>query len=402
MRERVAADAGLGAAARGAPATAQLEERLETIVVGGGAAGLAVAAALARRGIGAVVLERDAIGERWRGRYDGLRLNTLRSMSGLPGMAIPRAHGRWPARDAFVDYLELYARRLHLDVRCGVGVRRIVRGDDDHVVETTAGEVQARFVIVAIGRDNQPAMPDWEGSERFPGQLIHAAAYRSPAPYRGRRVLVVGAGNSGSEIATQLARGGATEVQMSLRTPPNIMRRTVLGVPMTRIGRLTEWTPTPLADAAGAVTQRLLWGDLAALGLGRAPLGIASDVAHRGRAPVIDDGFVAAVKRGELTLVGPLERFDRADAVLAGGRRLRPDAVIAATGYRCGLEPLVGDLDVLDETGAPSLHGALTHPSAPRVYFAGYATPLTGQLPSLRRTASRIARSIGQEQDDAR
>ena len=204
------------------------------VVVGAGPAGLGVAGALKRRGVGALVLERaDVVGSSWHGRYDGLRLNTVRWMSGQPGLAIPRRAGRWPARDAFVSYLERYAEHHALDVRLGVGVERIDRADGGWRLATSEGEITARFVVVATGYDHTPRLPDWPGRDGFTGRLIHSKEYRNPAPFRGERVLVVGAGNTGTEVAAQLVDGGAAAVALSMRTPPNFVSRELRGVPIT-------------------------------------------------------------------------------------------------------------------------------------------------------------------------
>ena len=129
----------------------------------------------------------------------------------------------------------------------------------------------------------------------------------------------------------------------------------------------------------------------------RAPYGVATELRVRGLGPVLDRGFVAALKSGDIELVPAVERFAGQDVVLAGGARVRPDPVIAATGYRHGLEELVGHLGVLLPTGKPAVLGARTHPDAPGLYFNGYWLPASGQLPAMRRTSRRIARAVARE-----
>ena len=187
-------------------------------VIGAGPAGLACAATLERAGEDVVVLERAEVGAVWASRYDRLQLHTVRRLSGLPGYAIPRAFGRWPARDRVAEYLRLYAERQRLDVRTGIEVERVDRHATGWVVRTSDGDVEAERVVIATGQSNVPFLPEWPGA--FDGELIHSAEYRNPATYRGRRVLVVGTGNSGAEIAVDLADGGASEVLLSVRTPP--------------------------------------------------------------------------------------------------------------------------------------------------------------------------------------
>lgn len=384
------------------PRSADVQEpgtrsRVEAAVIGGGAAGLGAAAALRRRGIGAVVLERSRIGESWRRRYDGLRLNTVRWMSGLPGMRIPRAAGRWPTRDQFIAYLERYAERQRLDVRSGVTVRRVDRDDGGYRLETSDGELEARFVVVATGYDHTPRVPDWPGRDSFRGELIHASSYTTSDPFRARHVLVVGVGNTGSELAVDLARGEAASVRVSMRTPPNILRRDIFGVPATVLALLGERQPERITDANGFLLQRLLWGDLEPHGLPRAPLGLATELRVRGLGATVDDGFVAAVKDGRLELVPAVECFEGAAVVLRGGRRVEPEVVIAATGYSHGLEPLVGHLGVLLPSGRPAVLGGKSDPRAPGLYFNGYWLPLRGQLPAMKKSSRDIARAAARE-----
>src|SRR4051794_34087968 len=206
------------------------------VIVGAGPAGLAVAAELHRRGLRCVVLERGgSVGGAWRGRYDSLRLHTARRLSGLPGAQVPRRYGRWVARDDVVAYLTAYAERFGVRPEFGVDVQRIDRTGQAWTLQTSAGARRAGQVVLATGYSRVPVVPDWPGKGSYPGVLVHSSAYREPAPYRGRHVLVVGAGNSAAEIAVDLADAGA-RVDLSVRTPPNIVRRSTLGVPSQLFG----------------------------------------------------------------------------------------------------------------------------------------------------------------------
>jgi putative flavoprotein involved in K+ transport len=375
-----------------------LPREAEVVAVGAGAGGLGAAAALRGRGIEALVLERaDRVGSSWRRRYEGLRLNTVRWTSGMPRMRIPRSAGAWPPRDEFVSYLERYAERQGLDVRTGVEVERVDQAGDRYRITTSAGELSARFVVVATGYDNTPVVPDWPGRDGFAGQLLHSSEYRNAAPFRGRHVLVVGVGNTGVELSVELVEGGAASVSTAMRTPPNLLRRNIFGVPATVFALLSMRQPDFLVDRGGFLLQRLLWGDLEPYGIPRAPYGVATELKVKGLGPVLDPGFVGAVKSGRIRIVPAVEGFDGPEVRLRGGERLEPDVVIAATGYRMGLEPLVGHLGVLLPNGHPAVVDGRAHPAAPRLYFNGMWLPLIGQLPAMRRTSRRIARAIARE-----
>lgn len=361
----------------------------DVCVVGAGAAGLACAATLRRRGAAVVVLERDDVAAAWERRYDCLHLHTVRWLSGLPGYAIPRSYGKWPSRDGVVDYLRRYARRNELDVRTGRRVERIDRDEERWTVETNGETIRARRVVVATGYSNVPFLPDWPG--KFVGELVHSSEYRHGDLYRDRRVLVVGSGNSGAEIAIDVAGAGASEVLLSVRTPPAVVRRDTLGVPSQLLGIASSRLPKGAVDRIASGLRRAAFGDLAALGL-PAPAKPYSEFLRRRVLPIVDVGLVKAVKEGRVTVVPALERFEDGRPVLADDRTVEVDAVVAATGFRTGLEPLVGHLGVLDEAGVPLVHGADEHPSAPGLHFVGYLVTLGGTLRLIGKQAERLAK----------
>jgi putative flavoprotein involved in K+ transport len=379
------------------PARADRAERgravEEAVVIGAGAAGLGVAGELKRRGIEPLVLERtERVGGGWRGRYESLRLNTVPHFSSLPGARIRRGE-RWLPGVEFDHYLERCAREGSLRLQTGVEARRVVRERAGWGVDTDAGVIEARSVVVATGYDRVPKVPDWPGRTEFEGTLIHSAEYRRAEPFLGQDVLVAGAGNSGTEIARELAEAGA-RVQIAVRTPVNLMPEAIFGIAATWLARANEDAPRALVDGGSRLIQRVAFGDLARYGMGRAPRGVATELRERGKGPVLDRGFVAALKRGGITLVAAVERFEGAEVLLADGRRFRPDAVIAATGFSHGLEPLVGHLGVLDERGRPREPRGRPDADNPGLFFNGYWLPLSGQLPAMQRSGPRIARAI--------
>jgi putative flavoprotein involved in K+ transport len=370
----------------------------DVLVVGAGPAGLAVAACLRRQGVDALIVDRgDAVGDTWAGRYERLHLHTPRVQSALPGLRMPRRFGRWVAKDDMAHYLRVYARLHSLEPRFHTEVHRLDRDDGQWVATTDAGPLTARQVVVATGYNNIPVQPRLPGQEGFDGAVIHASAYRSPAPYSGRRVLVVGAGNTGAEIAADLAQHGAVDVRLSIRTPPNIIPRQFGPLPTTLMAVPMDFLPAALVDPVNRLLQRVALGDLTRYGMPRARAGVVAQARATGVTPTIDVGLVAALRTAAVTPVAALERFEGSQAVFADGTRSTPDAVIAAIGYTTGLPAVLGHLGVLDARGAPIVTGAASAPGAPGLRFVGLWNPLKGQLFQIGLDARGVARVIRRE-----
>ena len=317
----------------------------DLVVLGGGPAGLAAAAVLRAHGGDPLVLERaDGVGRTWLGHYDRLRLHTARSLSGLPGMPLDRSLGRWVPRDDVHAYLVRYAQRERLRVEYGVVAQRIERGQavggpeaGRWRVQTTTGPFAARYVVVATGHNRLPVVPAWPGRAEYRGTLLHSSAYRNPEPFKGAVALVVGSGNSGAEIAIDLAAGAAASVDVAVRTAPFILPRTILGIPTQVVGMTNKRSPLWFADHMSLGLQRVVVGDLSAYGLARPARGAATQLRRDHVTPTLDVGFIAALKQGRVRAVGGVTALYADGAVLTDGSSRRYDVIVAATGYAPGL-----------------------------------------------------------------
>ncbi|BCB74808.1 monooxygenase [Phytohabitans flavus] len=341
---------------------------VEVAVIGAGPGGLAAAAMVKQAGFQPVVFERAAdVASSWRGHYDRLHLHTVRWMSNLPGLPFPRSEGKWVSRGGVVSHMETYVAHFGLDVRTGVDVTRIDAAPGGWRLETSQGPVHAWAVVVATGYNRVPIEPSWPGRDTFQGEFVRAADYKNPTPYRGKNVLVVGPGNSGAEIATDLAEGGARTVWLSYRTPPNIISRDrplpppVLGVVMERLRvgpRLGDWI--------AATIQRRTIGDMTRYGFPPAPRSIGTQMVRDEVIPIIDLGLVKQVKAGRVTPVPETKSLEGHEVVLADGQRLDADVVVCCIGYRPGLEPLVGHLGLVGpKKGHPIVYGGDTARTRP-------------------------------------
>jgi len=363
------------------------------VIVGGGASGLSAAGALERRGIKAVVLEEDKeLGGTWARRYDRLHLHTVRAFSGLAHYSIPRRYSKYLSRDEFVAYLAEYARYLDLSVVTSCPVQK-VRIESDRPSSWTAvtarGDWHCRAIVIATGQYHVPILPDWGGRETYRGDLIHSSRYTSALPYRGKRVLVVGAGNSGTEIATDLAENGAARVAISIRTPPPIVPRDPFGMPVQRTGILLSFLPAAVADRFARFTARMVLGDLTRHGL-RTPQWMPYSAR---RVPVIDVGFVSALKERRVEIRPALTRLTATGAVFEDGNTEPFDAIIAATGFSTGLHELLEAKEVLNDSDEPVERSG--EPTArPGMFFIGYTHSLRGHLFEANLASRRLARNV--------
>jgi putative flavoprotein involved in K+ transport len=181
-------------------------ERIDTVVIGGGQAGLAVGYYLARQKRDFVILDANVrIGDSWRKRWDSLRLFTPASFNRLPGMAFPAPIGYFPAKDEMADYLEAYAARFELPVQLGVRVDQLTRDGDRYLIRAGTRRLEADHVVVATGAYATPKVPAFAGQLDPAINQFHSVAYHNPGQISPGAVLVVGAGNSGAEIALDVA-----------------------------------------------------------------------------------------------------------------------------------------------------------------------------------------------------
>jgi cation diffusion facilitator CzcD-associated flavoprotein CzcO len=233
--------------------------------------------------------------------------------------------------------------------------------------------------VLATGYENEPLVPDWDGRESFAGELIHSAEYRNADRFRSRRVLVVGPGCSGMEIAHDVAMGGAAKVWLAVRTTPTIISREGSGgLPGAWIGMALLYFPTRFGNALARFGSRQDFGDLSEYGLLVPEEGLMTRFRRDGTVPsIVDKEVIEAVKEGMVEVVGALESLDNEEVILAGGNRVEPDAIICATGYRRILEPLVGHLGVLDDCGWPAV--AAPKPAAPALGFVSRQAKRSGK-----------------------
>jgi putative flavoprotein involved in K+ transport len=348
-------------------------ERVETVVVGAGQAGLSVGYQLKRRGLPFVILDGNArVGDVWRNRWDSLRLFTPARFDGLAGAPFPASSHSFPTKDEMADYLEGYARGFELPVRSGVRVQKLSRPNGRFRLQTSAGALEADNVVVAMSSFQEPRVPECAAQLDPAVVQLHSSQYRSPAQLRPGTVLVVGAGNSGAEIAREIAPG--RQVWLS--------------------GRDVGHVPFRIEGTLG----RLLVPFLFRVVFHRV-LTVSTPMGRKARRKLIDHGgALIRVKPGDLRAAGVervarLRGVEQGHAVLEDGRTLQPDNVIWCTGFTPGFAwidlPVHGAHEPLHESGVV--------PSQPGLFFVGlhFLHSLSStMIHGAERDADRIAQAV--------
>ena len=351
-------------------------ERINTVIIGGGQAGLSVGYHLAKRGRAFVILETNArIGDSWRMRWDSLRLFSAARFDGLAGMPFPAPPNSFPTKDEMADYLESYAEHFELPVRTNAQVDRVWREGDHYTVRSGDHLIEAENIVVATASYHAPRIPDLASALNPDIVQLHSSEYRNLAQLRSGSVLVVGAGNSGAEIGLETARAGIPtymsgrstgEIPFSMASP---LARHVLAPLLFRVvfhRVLTVATPMgrkarPKMLAKGTPLIRTKGRDLAAVGVTRVP----RTVGARNGKPLLEDGRVLDVAN-----------------------------VIWCTGFVPGLSWL--DLPIFDSAGEPRHQRGLV-PGEPGVFLVGqhfqYAMSST-MIHGVGRDAEFIARAV--------
>jgi putative flavoprotein involved in K+ transport len=339
----------------------------DAIVVGAGQAGLAAGYHLKRAHLNFEILE--ASGQpagSWPSYYDNLKLFSPAAYSSLPGMRFPGKGNRYPTRDEVIDYLISYTEHFQLPVITNTRVEQIERTGDAFRVTTSAGNIyRTRSIIAATGSFSRPHTPQLPGQEVFAGEILHSSAYRRPERFAGKRVIVVGAGNSAVQIAVELAR--VAQVTLATRQPINFVPQVILGKDI----HFWEWIT----------------------GIDTRTLKNKTRTIH-----VLDTGiYRRAIKSNQPDQRPMFTGLTDSGVVWPGGQTEPIDTIILATGYRPNLAFLRG-LGALDE-GGDALHTFGISDSVPGLYYVGLSNQRSNASATLRgvgRDAQYVIRSLSQ------
>jgi putative flavoprotein involved in K+ transport len=315
-------------------------ERLDVVVIGAGQAGLAIGYFLTREGRKFVILDgADSIGAAWRNRWDSLVLFTPRRYDSLPGLVFPGEPDGYPTRDEVIAYLERYATTFELPIELGSAVRSLTRRDGRFLVELDDRQIEANQVVVASGPFQEPRMPALARELASDVFQTHSVGYRKPSDVPSGRVLVVGGGNTGFQIAKELS--GTHDVHLAVGS-----RQTPL--PQRLLGRDLFWWLTKLGLLRKTVDSRL----------GRRARRRDTLIGSRPRQ--LERRYGVEMKPRAVAASGRTISF-------ADGGELDVDSVIWATGYRSDHSWI--RLPVFDADGSPRHRRGVTE--IPGLYFLG-------------------------------
>jgi len=342
-------------------------ERFETVIIGGGQAGLAVGYHLARQDRSFVIIEaNERIGDNWRRHYDSLRLYSPARFNALPGWPLPLDAWAYPTKDEIADYLEGYARRFELPVITGVRVERLRRSGEVYELRAGAQRLVADNVVVASGTFEEPVVPELAAGLDPAIRQLHSSEYRRPGDLQPGPVLVVGAAHSGADIAHELA---------------------LAGHPTVLSGRINGQMPFDIEGRAAHLALPILWRVANHVLTMRTPIGRKARVKVRAHG-----GPLLRIKRTHLREAGVEHVEARVEdvrdglPVLADGRVLDVANVVWCTGFSKDVSWI--DLDVTGEDGWPEQVNGVVE-SSPGLYFVG--------LPFLYSFASMLIGGVGRD-----
>lgn len=370
------------------------------IIIGGGPAGLSAAYELTRIGIQPLVLERTAsVGDVWHNHYDGLRLNTGRWFSKLPGVRFPKSAGLWPERDVFANILKTLPERGKFAVRTNCEIISIEYEPLNSVWKLKCKNNQtlhSKALVVATGSSRIPFIPKWPGEQDFNGTIIHSANFKHASEYQDKHVLVVGSGNSSCEIACRLLPYAAS-VSLSVRTLPYFLPKSLWGVPFAALGVVLNHLPTKISDA---ILRRLSlsWtGNLTQYGLA-APTGKISEI--KKVTPTLYMPIINEIKNNRIKILGPLISLDEKSGNIYKSVdkleeiNIKIDTIVSGTGFNTGLDSLFKLPDILNENGKPKIDSVTGESDKAGLFFIGFKNPLSGQLREIGLQAPIIAKKI--------
>lgn len=372
-------------------------KQTQTLVIGASISGLALAASLQRQNIEFIVIEKGSqIASPWRNHYERLHLHTNKRVSNLPYKKFDKKIPRYPTRQQVVEYLEDYRKEFNINPIFDTEAKSIRRECDSWVTETNNETFESKYLIMATGAFGKPRPVHFPGVETFSGRIMHSYEYKSGTDFKGKRVLVVGFGNSACEIAIDLHEQGATPF-MAVRSPVNIIPRDVAGIPILELSLIMSRLPPRLADTINAPLMRLLFGDISKLGLKKKPYGPFEQIKKDRNIPVLDIGAVRHIRQGHIKVYGGIDYIDGSIVHFSEGNKEEIDVIVACIGFSGdNAEIIAVDKSRFEDLKVPV--DKQIYFGKDGLYFCGFWVGPTGHIREIAADARKIAKDIAQQE----
>ena len=305
---------------------------------------------------------------------------------------MPERYMKYVSKHEFATYLEEYAKAFNINPYFNQKVIKVEQGEHRWGVNTQAGRYTCENVIIATGYAEKPVKPDWRGLENFRGKVIHSSEYTNGKPFKDKKVLVVGFGNSACEIALCLYEHQAKPA-LSVRSGVNILPREIAGISIVEIALLEKWlikTAPVLADWINKPVLKLIYGDIKRYGLRKSNYGPITQMVKERKVPLLDIGTLALIKERKISVFPDIDYISSDTVKFSDGREETFEAIISATGFSPSFsEFLINSDSLCDTRGIPLVSGQESKLGG--LFFCGFHVSPTGMLREIGIEARRIA-----------
>ncbi|WP_194774649.1 flavin-containing monooxygenase [Pararhodonellum marinum] len=371
-------------------------ENTKVCIIGASFSGLAAAACLQKENIPYLLIEKSSrIADSWHRHYERLHLHTHKRLSALPFKSMPADYPKYPSRLQVIEYLESYRKEFGIKVQLEKEAKKIFRDKGAWFIETTKGKIKSDYLIMATGAYGKPREVNIKGMDTFQGDILHSSEYKTGKRYAGKKVLVIGFGNSACEIAIDLHEQGA-QPAMSVRSPVNVVPREVFGIDVTQLSILNRKLPPKLVDQMNGPLIKLLVGDLNKIGLKTPSYGPAEQIITTGKIPVLDIGTIKLIRKGHVSIFPGVKEIEGNTVHFEDGRSEEFGAIIAGIGFH---KKSVEILDIAESRFEDLKFSIRKQKQFGRdgLYFCGFWVSPTGQIREIKHDALYISEDIAKK-----